>query len=257
MSPVTYVVEPIELRERSEEQLDALFGDGFPAFITADAEVKRHIGAVREHFADLELVLLDRDRDRDRDGEELVAAAWGVPIAWTGEVADLPGGFTDAMRRSVEGHGSVRPDTFVVMAAQVHPDRRGQGVAAAALTALRELAGERGWARVLAPVRPTLKARYPTIPVDEFARWRRDDGTALDPWLRTHERIGARVVATAPASQTMTGTVAEWEGWTGLALPGSGRYVIPDGLALLEVDLEADLGTYVEPGVWMRHPDAC
>ncbi len=250
---MTYVVEPIGLRERSEEQLDALFGDGFPAFVTADPEVKRHVGSVGEHFADLELVLLDRDGD----DEELVAAAWGVPIAWTGEVADLPGGYTDAMRRSVEGHGCVRPDTFVVMAAQVHPGRRGLGVAAAVLGALRELAGDRGLRRVLAPVRPTLKARYPTIPIEQFAGWRRADGTSLDPWLRTHERVGARLVATAPASQTMTGTVADWEGWTGLALPASGAYVIPDGLALLEIDLQADRGTYVEPGVWMRHPDAC
>ncbi len=243
-----YAVEPITQRDRPDDQLDALFSDGFPPFITADAQVKAHIGAVREHFADLELVLLD--------GDDIVAAAWGVPIAWSGEVDDLPGGFSDAMRRAVQGHGSVRTDTFVAMAAQVHPGRRGQGVAAAVLAALRDLAGSRGWPRVLAPVRPTLKARYPTIPIERYAGWRRADGSALDPWLRTHERVGARVVATAPASQTMTGTIAEWEGWTGLALPGTGRYVIPDGLALLDVDVEADLGTYVEPGVWMRHPDA-
>ncbi|MGW1728577.1 hypothetical protein ACWCQK_37545 [Streptomyces sp. NPDC002306] len=51
----------------------------------------------------------------------------------------------------------------------------------------------------------------------------------------------------------MTGTVAEWEAWTGLVLPASGEYVIPDGLSVLRVDRDADTGVYEEPNVWMRH----
>jgi hypothetical protein len=65
--------------------------------------------------------------------------------------------------------------------------------------------------------------------------------------------MGAEVLATAPRSQTMTGTVAQWEAWTGMRLPATGAYVIPGGLAPLEVDLDRDLGTYVEPNVWVRH----
>ena len=57
----------------------------------------------------------------------------------------------------------------------------------------------------------------------------------------------------APASQTMTGTVADWEKWTGLALPATGTYVIPDGLTTLAVDRAADTGLYIEPNIWMRH----
>lgn len=226
--------------------MDALFGDGFPAFTTADQDVKKYIGRVRELFADLELVLLDED--------VIVVAAWGVPIAWTGDPGDLPGGYTDTLRRAVEGHRSgLDPDTFVIMAAQVHPGHRGRGVAATALSALRDLAGARGWPHVIAPVRPTLKSKYPLTSIDSFATWTREDGTALDPWLRTHQRLGARIIGTAPVSQTMSGTVANWQSWTGLVLPESGTYVIPDGLAVLQVDVEADSGIYVEPNVWMQH----
>jgi hypothetical protein len=56
---------------------------------------------------------------------------------------------------------------------------------------------------------------------------------ALDPWIRTHQRLGAEILSAAPASQTMTGTVAEWERWTGMAFPESGDYAIPGGLSLL------------------------
>jgi hypothetical protein len=71
--------------------------------------------------------------------------------------------------------------------------------------------------------------------------------------LMAHWRLGARIIGTAARSQIMTGSVAEWEGWTGMLFPASGDYVIPDGLAPLRIDRGADQGTYVEPGVWVQH----
>ena len=51
----------------------------------------------------------------------------------------------------------------------------------------------------------------------------------------------------------MTGTVSEWESWTGLRLPSTGHYVIPQGLSTLYIDRETDLGSYTEPNVWVQH----
>jgi GNAT superfamily N-acetyltransferase len=244
---MTLSVEIMTARARPDDQIEQLFGDGWPAFITADHVVTQHIGKVRRLFADLEIVLLD-------EGDVPVAAGWAVPLRWDGDPAHLPGGYTDSLVRAVDGHdGSERPDTLVVMAAQVHPGRRGQGLAGELLSAMRHLAAQRGWARVIAPVRPTLKSRYPLTSIDRFASWTRDDGLSLDPWLRTHQRLGARVIATAPASQTMTGTVRQWEEWAGMRFPDSGTYVIPGGLSTLQIDLGDDRGIYIEPNVWMEH----
>ncbi|MGA5124908.1 hypothetical protein ACPCAG_16585 [Streptomyces pseudogriseolus] len=91
------------------------------------------------------------------------------------------------------------------------------------------MAEEAGRERVVAPVRPTVKARYPLTPIETSMRWTCEDGSALDPWIRTHQRLGAALVSAAPASQIMTGTVAEWERWTGLAFPETGDYMIPRG----------------------------
>ena len=49
------------------------------------------------------------------------------------------------------------------------------------------------------------------------------------------------------------GSIAEWVEWTGLEFPGSGRYVVPGALVPVVVDLDADLGVYVEPNVWVTH----
>ncbi|MGO9500280.1 MAG: hypothetical protein ACLPUO_01535 [Streptosporangiaceae bacterium] len=92
------------------------------------------------------------------------------------------------------------------------------------VAALTQRAVAAGLARVIAPVRPELKSRYPLTPMQSFARWTRSDGLHIDPWLRTHQRLGAAILGPAPRSMLITGTVCEWESLrrlhaTGRALP--------------------------------------
>lgn len=227
--------------------MQELFSEGFPQFITADRLAKQYIGRIREWFADLNLMLVD-------DHGMPVATGWGIPIRWDGRTETLPTGYTQATIRAVEGRErGVDADTLVICGAIVTPSLKGRGLAGETLKALRQLAEDAGWPRVIAPVRPTLKARYPLTSVETFMRWTREDGMALDPWIRTHQRLGAGILAAAPESQTMTGTIAEWEKWTGMVFPETGDYVIPEGLSLLRLDRSADQGTYVEPNIWMQH----
>src|SRR4029453_8284487 len=100
----------------------------------------------------------------------------------------------------------------------------------------------------------SLKHRNPLAPMDRYITWRRPDGTLLDPWLRTHERLGAEIVKIAPESLRIPGTVAESEEWTEMAFPESEAYVAPGALVPVEVARERDGGVYVEPNVWMVHP---
>jgi GNAT superfamily N-acetyltransferase len=230
-----------------DEQASALFSEHWPEYIFHDIRVKEYMARKHQYFADWDYYALD-------PGGRLLGACYGVPLRWDRTLADLPEGYTDSLARSVLEHeAGVEPDTLVVMGAVVRKDEAGKGVAGRVLSALRREAAERGLTAVIAPVRPTLKNKYPLADIDAFASWTRPDGLPLDPWLRTHVRLGATVLQGAPRSQTMTGTVADWQSWTGLVLPASGAYVIPDGLALLHVDLEGDHGVYHDPNVWMRH----
>jgi hypothetical protein len=244
---MTITVVRTDSHEWTDAQMADLYSDGFPAFITADKLAKQYIGRVREWFPEWNLTLVDADQNP-------VATGWGIPMQWDGTVADLPGGYTGATVRAVEGREqAIEPDTLVICGAIVAGRRTGQGLAGQLLAALRDAGTENGLQRVIAPVRPTRKQQYPLTPVDTYMTWTRPDGTALDPWIRTHLRMGATILAAAPDSQTMTGTVAEWEEWSGIPLPSSGDYVIPQGLSVLHVDREADLGTYTEPNIWIRH----
>jgi hypothetical protein len=119
---------------------------------------------------------------------------------------------------------------------------------------MRDIAARRGYASLIAPVRPNQKSLYPLTPMERYVTWRRPDGLPRDAWLRVHERLGASILKVAEHSMRISGTVEEWERWTGLAFPESGAYVVTGALCPVTIDRDADLGLYLEPNVWMRHP---
>lgn len=241
-------IEVITSSERPDldGQARAAFRGEWPEFIFHDPVSAAHIGRVEVYFAHYDILLLD-------DGE-VVAGGWGVPIQWDGSVASLPDGYDGALVRAVGGHqDGTAPDTLSVMAAAVKQGRQGSGLAGRVLTALRERAARRGLQRVIAPVRPTLKRRYPLTPMADFAGWSRPDGLHLDPWVRAHQRLGASILGPAPRSMIITGSVGEWEDWAAMAFPQTGKYVVPDALDLVGIDRELDRGTYAETNLWMRH----
>jgi GNAT superfamily N-acetyltransferase len=241
-----YELIPVAEAPEFDQEAGQRFVEEWPEFIFHDQEVKKYRDRRVEYFRDWEFYLVSAGR--------LIAGCWGVPIAWDGTVDDLPGGFTDSLARAVASYEEgVVPNTFVLMAAAVRSDEQGQGHAGRVISAVRERATSGGLPRVIAPVRPTLKSSYPLTDIAEFMSWTREDGLPLDPWVRTHVRLGATILAPAPESQTMTGTVADWEKWTGMLFPASGPYVIPDGLTLLTIDRPAGTGVYREPNIWMRH----
>ena len=115
------------------------------------------------------------------------------------------------------------------------------------------LAAAHGLDGLIAPVRPTWKERYPLSPIESYLRWRRDDGLLYDPWLRTHERLGAEVLGAGPAvADDRRLPARSGRSWTELTYPEDGDYIVPGALA--PVRFEGGRGVYVEPNVWMRHP---
>jgi GNAT superfamily N-acetyltransferase len=173
-----------------------------------------------------------------------------VPVRWDGTVADLPAGIDGAIARGFDEPGA---NTLCALLIAVRASHQGRGLSRIALEAMAALGRRHGLDTLIAPVRPSWKERYPTVPIGRYGAWRRGDGFLFDPWLRVHERLGAEVLRPEPRSLGITGAVAEWEAWTGLAFPESGEYVFPGGLALLAIDRESDRGAYWEPNVWMRH----
>lgn len=139
----------------------------------------------------------------------------------------------------------------MALAAEVVPPRQGRGLSGIVLEAMVVAARRAGLAPLLAPVRPTWKERYPLIPIERYATWTRADRLPFDPWMRVHARLGATTLRPEPHSMRISGPVADWEHWTGMAFPADGAYVFPRGLAPLQIS--GGHGRYWEPNVWMLH----
>jgi GNAT superfamily N-acetyltransferase len=229
-----------------DEQAGAAFREKWPEFIFHDAVAPVYMPRVEEYFARYNIFVLD-------DGA-VVAGGWGVPFAWDGAVEHLPDGYDAALAQAVEGREAGTPATTLsFMAAAVARSHDRRGLASVVLEELTRRAVEDGLVHVVAPLRPTWKHRYPLVPMAEYAVWVRDDGLSVDPWIRTHQRMGAEVLGPAPRSMVIEGNVAEWETWADMAFPVSGDYVVPDALNLVHVDRERDRAVYVEENLWVRH----
>jgi GNAT superfamily N-acetyltransferase len=189
----------------------------------------------------------------DDERDEVVGRGNAIPAAWDGDVASLPDGGLDAALEARFAQGGPSPNVVCALQIIVAPSRRGQGLSRRMVERMHELGREHGLDKLIAPVRPSLKHRYPLTPIERYIEWRRRDGTHVDPWLRTHERLGGEIVKVAPRSMRIPGTVADWEEWTKMEFPETGGYVVPGALVPVEIDRERDEGLYVEPNVWMVH----
>ena len=219
----------------------------WPEFMHHDPVCNRLFGRVRTELAHLQFFVWDEDPD------ELVAEGNALPAAWDGDPDSLPDAGVDAVLEAGFADDAAERNVLSALQIMVRPDRQGQGLSRRMIERMAEIARENGFQALIAPVRPSLKHRYPLTPIERYVTWRHADGAHIDPWLRTHERLGGEILKVAPRSMTIPGTVPEWEEWTGMTFPESGTYVVPGALVPVEIDRERDHGLYVEPNVWMIH----
>jgi GNAT superfamily N-acetyltransferase len=227
----------LRILTQAERDLRGSMRELWPPFMSEDPVVTAFWPRLYEVFPDFQLWLVD--------GKQTVGYACTVPVHWDGVPEQR--GLDWALSNGQAGP----PTTLCAVVAGLEQAYRGRGLATALLRRMAGLGTAHGLDAMIAPVRPTWKERYPLTPIERYVLWRREDGFHYDPWIRTHERLGAEVLSAAPKSMTITGTRAEWEEWTELQFPEDGDYVVPQ--ALVPVRFENGVGTYVEPNVWMRH----
>jgi len=189
----------------------------------------------------------------DPDGK-VIAGGVTVPVCWDGTLETLPDGWDAVLEQGITDHEAGRqPNAMSALEAVVTPEYQSRGLSAEIIKAMRRIAAEHGYHSLIAPVRPTLKSLYPLMNIETYAHWKRPDALPFDPWLRVHARLGAEIIALSPRSMTIPGSLEDWEQWTGLSFPESGRYVVQGALQPIEIDLESGQGVYYDPNVWMQH----
>jgi GNAT superfamily N-acetyltransferase len=196
------------------------------------------------------------------ESEQLVAAGQTLPVHWSGINEELPETMNAVMQDAIAYREATAATSTPVapqmnylcaFAAIVDESVRGQGMSRTILLEMLELARRNGLLGLVAPVRPSFKSKHPTLSIEEYADWRREDGQLYDPWLRTHERLGAKRLGLAARAFSVIASVADWQRWTGITFEHTGAHVAPGAIVPVEINLENGMGTYVEPSVWYLH----
>jgi hypothetical protein len=237
----------IRYSERPELWKDtaAISHEVWPEYNLHSEDPNGYWGRLFEEFPEFQFVLYDT---------EVIAEGHTVPCAWDGTEDGLGDGIDAMLAAAFEARQTGRPATALcALAAEVRPRFQGGGLANTMLDLMADLAAGADLTHLIAPVRPSLKDRYPLIPIERYVTWTRDNGEPFDPWIRIHTRRGGTIVKPIPHSMRITGTVAEWEEWTGMAFPDDGQYTFPAGLATVDIDRSANRGAYWEPNVWVVH----
>jgi GNAT superfamily N-acetyltransferase len=221
----------------------------WPEFMSADPVMNAFFGRVAATFPHLCAVAVD--------GSGAVAAtaramAFALDVPGRGALPD--GGLDRVTIWAFDDLLAGRePDIASAVEILVGQTHRGTGLSHRMVAALRDAARDAGFTRLVAPVRPNGKHRYPNLPMADYIMMVRDDGLPADPWLRVHARAGGTIRQVAPASMVMAGSLAQWRHWTGLPFDRTGDVIVPEALVPVHCDAEHDHAVYVEPNVWVEH----
>jgi GNAT superfamily N-acetyltransferase len=243
---------PLQFPTRAERpgkqpHIASLQSGVWPEFMFHDAVFDRLFDRVISEYAEYQFYVWDDER------EEVVGAGNAIPATWDGDAPTLLDDGVDGVVEARFAVDAPPPNVLCALQILIAPEYRGQALSSRMIQRMAEIGQAHELDTLIAPVRPNLKHSYPLTPIERYIEWRRPDGTLFDPWLRTHERLGAEIAKIAPESMRVTGTVAEWEEWTKLLLPETGSYVVPGALVPVEINCERNEGLYLEPNVWMVH----
>ena len=221
----------------------------WPEFMLHDAVAATHWHELLDRFTDYQLALYDTE------GKRVAAMGNSYPLSWETALDDLPeGGWDWSFVESVKQHMlNISPNMQCAIQVAVRGEYQGHGLSTRVLQSLHEIGTSKGLEKLIVPVRPNEKSNYPLVSMDDYITWKNEDGLPLDPWLRVHVRMGGRIVKVCHESKIIRGTRADWEEWTDLKFLQNGQYIIPGALNPIEMNIEKDKGTYVEPNVWMVH----
>ena len=185
------------------------------------------------------------------NNDQVVANIDAFGFDWDGDPQTLPEeGWRDAIIQALDGFAT-QPAWACAHGASILPEARVGSLAADLLIRLRDEALSLGYQGLVAPVRPTLRAKMPQLTIEEYSKMRLPDGRHFDPWVRTHEKVGGKIIGVSDRSMYWWGTREEWEEWTKMRLPDNGRVLIDGSTGWLT--LEDGFGNLVEDSIWLMH----
>jgi len=231
--------------ERSlREEIDTLVRSNLPEFMFWASPGNWRWHHVYEVAPDLQIAACTQ-------AGEVIGAVNALPVPLDAP-EQLAGQGYDSVLVDAKVNAGQPARSVCLLSLSIRPEHRKSGLAERLLQEVFARARRMSARNIIAPLRPTKKARYPHVPMSEFILWRDSDGEAFDPWIRTHLELGGTIACVAESSLVVRQPVARWEAATGQRMRVPGTYTVAGALSPVVVDLQG-VGTYCEDNVWIVH----
>jgi GNAT superfamily N-acetyltransferase len=232
-----------------QDRADEIAVNSWNEFMLHDKVANKNWHELFDRFSEYQFAMLDTEADR------MAAMGNSVPFYWDQPLDELPdGGWDWVFLKAIEDlKNGVQPNIQSAIHIAIHPGYQSQGLSGQMVKAMGAIGKSKGFAYLVAPVRPNQKKDYPLTSIDDYIRWKTEEGLPFDAWLRVHVRAGARIIKPCHEAMTIRGSPADRESWTGMKFLQSGEYVVPGALNPIQMNIEKDAGVYIEPNVWMVH----
>lgn len=249
MDIIQYKIVTADRADNLLDRSDKVSYRVWPEFMMHDPVSNRCWVKLYEQFAPFQFIL------EDPNNGKVAAVGNSIPFRWEDSFEALPEkGWDEILMKGVDDfEKGLEPNVFSALSIVVAADYKGKGLSYAAVNAMKSIGRAAGLKAMAAPVRPNRKAEFPLISMDDYISWRLPDGNAFDPWIRVHEKLGARIVKICPESMHIEGNLESWQEWTGCSFPGTGDYTVSGALVPVHADTQKNRAIYVEPNVWMVH----
>ena len=219
----------------------------WPEFMMHDSIANKYWKSLFEFFPDFQISMVLHD--------EIIGIANSTPFYWDKAIDELPDtGWDWVLERGVEDfRNNIKPNALCGLQIALRKEFQGKGLSVIIVKELIRIAKQNDLSFLAVPVRSSLKSTYPLISIDEYIAWQREDGLPFDPWLRVHVKCGGKIIKPCHKAMYISGSIKEWEAWTGLTFLQSGQFIIDGALNPININIDANIGEYVEPNVWVVH----
>ncbi len=240
-------VIPIQKGGKYEKACEEIMAEIWPEAIRASKVVKEYWPQLAACFPGYQLVCLSK-------AGEIIGFVNTVPFYWEEPLENLPEeGWDWLIEKGVRDYEKgVVPNCLGGLQIGIAKKYQGKGYSKEIIKIGKELLRKEGLSYFVIPIRPTGKHQYPLINMAEYITWERG-GKPYDPWISIHKKCGAEIVKVCHKAMVITGTVLEWERWTGLTMQTSGSYIVKGVLHPVEIDVEKNQGIYEEANVWIYY----
>lgn len=219
----------------------------WPEYFKYNKMTKEYWPILFDEYLKYQIVILSED-------DEVVAAGNTIPIYWDGKDENIPIGWDEALRIGIEKDYDKKPNTLLVLAGIIPKEHQGKGLSSLILNSFKILAKSFKLDKILVPVRPIEKKKFPMMTIDDYSKKLDEKGLLYDNWLRVHQHVGGRIIRSEEKSQTVVAPINEWKRWINVeSLEENNECYHDECLSKISIDVNNGVGIYYDPCIWVEH----